>query len=38
MFDLERKEREQREEELIAILKGIYTKVNDNISKIGNER
>lgn len=38
MFENERKEREAREEELISILKVIYTKINDAISRCKMDR
>ncbi len=38
MFEIERKEREIREEELINILKVIYTKINQAICKCAYDR
>lgn len=38
MFEVERKERESREEELINILKVIYTKINEAIARIKSDR
>jgi len=38
MFEIERKERETREEELVNILKVIYTKISEAIIKLKFER
>lgn len=38
MFEIEKREREQREEELINVLKAIYQKIQDGLVKSKRDR